>query len=115
MEILLEAAANGETDRCKGVAENVMLGQLAPLGTGSFSLILDETKLKDAVPLADYTAAPNLMASDQMGFSGSGGYSPTYSWTHTASSPSINPGIEDGGAFSPSWSDAGTGSGTAGG
>ena len=114
VEILLEAAANGETDLCRGVAENVMLGQLAPLGTGSFSLILDESKLKDAVPLADYTVS-HLMASDQMGFSGAGGYSPTYSWTHTASSPSINPGIEDGGAFSPSWSDAGTGSGSAGG
>ena len=108
VEILLEAAANGETDRCRGVAENVMLGQLAPLGTGSFSLILDESKLKDAVPLTDYTASI-AMTSDQMGFAGSGGYSPTYSWTHTASSPSINPGIEDGGAFSPAWSDIGTG------
>lgn len=114
VEILLEAAANGETDRCRGVAENVMLGQLAPLGTGSFSLILDETKLKDAVPLADYNAlASNQnMNADQMAFVGAGGYSPTYSWTHSSASPSINPGLSDGGAFSPAWSEVGSGSGS---
>lgn len=111
VEILLEAATNGETDKCRGVAENVMLGQLAPLGTGSFSLILDESKLKDAVPLTDYTISTAI--PDQLGFASSpGGYSPTYSWSHTASSPSINPGFEDGGAFSPAWSDFGSGSGT---
>ena len=30
VEILLEAAACGELDDCRGVSENVMLGQLAP-------------------------------------------------------------------------------------
>ena len=32
-----------------GVSENIMLGQLAPLGTGSFGLMLDEAKLADAI------------------------------------------------------------------
>ena len=40
-EILLEAAAHNETDRLLGVTENVILGQLAPVGTGSFDIVLD--------------------------------------------------------------------------
>ena len=35
VEILMEAASTGEKDDCKGVAENVLLAQLAPLGTGA--------------------------------------------------------------------------------
>jgi len=37
VEILMEAAAIGEKDDCRGVAENVLLAQLAPLGTGTCS------------------------------------------------------------------------------
>ncbi|KAF9923536.1 hypothetical protein KVV02_002857 [Mortierella alpina] len=49
VEILMEAAAVGELDDCKGVAENIMLGQLAPLGTGEFDLMLDEKMLSTVV------------------------------------------------------------------
>ncbi len=106
VEILMEAAATGETDKCKGVAENVMLGQLAPLGTGSFSLVLDESKLKDAVVLPDI----NLAASSMMnkGTEWSSAMSPAYSWTSSGAS---SPLIAAGGAFSPAWSDSGSGSG----
>ena len=38
-----------EKDSMNGVSENIMLGQLAPLGTGSFGLMLDEEKLADAI------------------------------------------------------------------
>lgn len=38
-----------EKDRMKGVSENIILGQLVPLGTGSFDLMLDEAKLADAI------------------------------------------------------------------
>ena len=31
------------------VSENIMLGQLAPIGTGAFSLLLDDEKLEDAI------------------------------------------------------------------
>jgi len=48
VEILLEAAACGELDDCRGVSENVMLGQLAPLGTGEMEIFLDQ-KLLDSV------------------------------------------------------------------
>lgn len=33
----------------KGVSENIMLGQMCPLGTGSFDLLLDATMLEDAL------------------------------------------------------------------
>lgn len=41
VEILLEAAAVGELDDCRGISENVVLGQLAPLGTGDMQIHLD--------------------------------------------------------------------------
>jgi DNA-directed RNA polymerase II subunit RPB1 len=50
-EILLEAATFGERDNLKGVTENIMLGQLAPLGTGCFDLFLNEKMLSNAVAL----------------------------------------------------------------
>lgn len=40
-EILLEASVHSEKDRLLGVTENVIMGQLAPIGTGSFDIILD--------------------------------------------------------------------------
>ncbi|KAI1259931.1 DNA-directed RNA polymerase II subunit RPB1 [Xylariaceae sp. FL1019] len=48
VEILLEAASLGELDDCRGVSENVMLGQLAPMGTGHFHVFLDP-KMLDTV------------------------------------------------------------------
>ncbi|KAF7293439.1 DNA-directed RNA polymerase subunit [Mycena indigotica] len=49
VEILMEAAAVGEKDDCHGIAENVMFGQMAPMGTGAFEVALDIDTLKDAV------------------------------------------------------------------
>jgi DNA-directed RNA polymerase II subunit RPB1 len=45
VEILMDAASGGELDDCRGVSENIMLGQLAPLGTGEFDALLDEKML----------------------------------------------------------------------
>lgn len=45
VEILLDAAASGELDDCRGISENVMLGQLAPLGTGELEVLLDQQML----------------------------------------------------------------------
>ncbi|KAF2268234.1 beta and beta-prime subunits of DNA dependent RNA-polymerase [Lojkania enalia] len=45
VEILLEAAGFGELDDCKGVSENIMLGQMAPMGTGEFDLVMDNAML----------------------------------------------------------------------
>lgn len=45
VEILLEAAGHGELDDCRGVSENIMLGQLAPMGTGEFDIVMDNAML----------------------------------------------------------------------
>lgn len=42
----MEASSHGECDPMKGVSENIMLGQLAPAGTGCFDLLLDAEKCK---------------------------------------------------------------------
>lgn len=49
VEILLEAAAVGELDDCRGISENVMLGQLAPMGTGELDLLLDPKMLETVI------------------------------------------------------------------
>lgn len=42
VEILTESAAYSQRDVIKGVSENIMLGQLAPFGTGMFDVMLNE-------------------------------------------------------------------------
>lgn len=46
VDILMEAASHAEVDPMKGVSENIMLGQLAKIGTGCFDLLLDAEKCK---------------------------------------------------------------------
>ncbi|MBW0472812.1 hypothetical protein O181_012527 [Austropuccinia psidii MF-1] len=62
VEILMDAAALGEKDHCTGVAENVLLGQLAPMGTGSFDVALDLDMLKDVVIDHRLPVAGEMMA-----------------------------------------------------
>jgi DNA-directed RNA polymerase II subunit RPB1 len=62
VDILLEAATFAESDAVTGVTENIMLGQLAPLGTGCFDLLLNEDMLKDAEPIV----AQAMMADDDV-------------------------------------------------
>ncbi|RMZ76078.1 hypothetical protein DV737_g4960, partial [Chaetothyriales sp. CBS 132003] len=45
VEILYDAAANGELDDCTGVTENIILGQPAPVGTGHMDILLDQNML----------------------------------------------------------------------
>ena len=45
VEILYDAAANGELDDCTGVTENIILGQPAPVGTGHMEILLDQNML----------------------------------------------------------------------
>ena len=67
VEILLRAAIYAERDAMKGVSENIMLGQLCPLGTGCFDLMLNEELLMEAMEaekigydVADLSTAPNV-------------------------------------------------------
>jgi DNA-directed RNA polymerase II subunit RPB1 len=61
VEILFEAGAAAELDDCRGVSENVILGQLAPIGTGAFDVMVDDSILKELPSTAvvdEYTEAP---------------------------------------------------------
>ena len=47
VEILYEAAVFAETDFLSGITENIIMGQLAPYGTGCFDLVIDKEVLQD--------------------------------------------------------------------
>lgn len=53
VEILLEASMHAEVDPLSGVTENIIMGQLAPYGTGSFDVMVDTDMLKDASTIDD--------------------------------------------------------------
>ena len=48
-EILLEAAFFGEKDPLSGISENIIFGQLAPYGTGSFDIVVDSKQLENCI------------------------------------------------------------------
>ncbi|KAL7062007.1 hypothetical protein AAHC03_0413 [Spirometra sp. Aus1] len=51
VDILMESASHAEFDPMAGVSENVMLGQLAKIGTGCFDLLLNSGKCQEAQPI----------------------------------------------------------------
>ncbi|RSH86485.1 DNA-directed RNA polymerase II subunit rpb1 [Apiotrichum porosum] len=97
VEILLEAAAVGDVDDCRGVAENVLLGQMAPMGTGAFDVSLDLGMLKDVI-VDHRLPVQNMMLASNMGGMTPGGNMTPYDNL----SPMWNGGGAVGGAaFSP--------------
>jgi DNA-directed RNA polymerase II subunit RPB1 len=67
VEILMDAACFSTADNLRGVSENVMLGQLCPLGTGSFKLVLNEEMLREAIPNPDDNAGDELHSDEENG------------------------------------------------
>ena len=51
VDVLVEAAFHAEVDHLRGVSENIILGQLPPIGTGCFSLMLDAEKCKEGMEI----------------------------------------------------------------
>ena len=120
VDVLIDAATHAEVDLLKGVSENIMVGQLAKMGTGSFSMLLDPDKCKYGIDIP--TNMPGMMAAFGHGpgifFGGEGSPSMTTPgasmtpWAMggqetpaygTAWSPSIGSGMTPGQmAFSPS-------------
>ena len=43
---LINASFSGETDRLDGIIENIIVGQIAPVGTGMVKLGIDMEKMK---------------------------------------------------------------------
>lgn len=41
------ACTFAERDNCTGISENIMLGQMCPVGTGCFDLLLNMVALQD--------------------------------------------------------------------
>lgn len=58
-DVLFNAAVHAEIDPMKGVSENIIMGQLAKIGTGCFDLLLDHQKCLDGIDV------PNMMAGCQ--------------------------------------------------
>lgn len=79
VDVLLDAACNSELDRTKGVSENIMLGQLAPVGTGNVELILDIKKLDHVVPFNLFAGGETPMIQSPGVISTSGDWSSAYS------------------------------------
>jgi DNA-directed RNA polymerase II subunit RPB1 len=105
-DILFRASIYSERDIMAGVSENILMGQLCPVGTGAFSLMLDEDKLADAIEL-DYA----LVEDQGWGFGGVGmtpgrtpGRSPSYNLRMSPSqmaSPAAMSPFNDNIMFSP--------------
>ena len=132
VDVLLDAACHSESDPMKGVSENIMLGQLAKIGTGCFDLILNVDECKKAMPIPVNSRYDSMMPNvdGNMLFStaatpSSGsmtpwnqGATPSYnhggglSWGATPYSGGITPNAasfspsqqSEVGGFSPAWS-----------
>lgn len=116
VDILMEAASHSEIDPMKGVSENIMLGQLAKIGTGCFDLLLDAEKCKYGMEIPT-NVGPGMIPGGGTGmFFGAAG-SPTSAlspqmtpWNQGATpgyasawSPGVGSGMTPGAAgFSPS-------------
>jgi DNA-directed RNA polymerase II subunit RPB1 len=116
VEMLVDAAMYGETDHMRGVSENVMLGQPAPIGTNSFDLVVDTDALTDARPTLPQDTAPMManisgqsygVPSLGIGAGGVGGaptfasHSPMYEALANVASPGSPALIAGGLMFSP--------------
>jgi len=112
VEILFDAAASGELDDCRGVSENIILGQLAPSGTGEFDVFLDQKMLETVGSRAGGLAAgAAAQAGSATNYEGGmtpyldnspiadGGYGNGVDYG-AAFSPMIQAGADDAGGFS---------------
>jgi DNA-directed RNA polymerase II subunit RPB1 len=99
VEVFLQAAMFGMADELTGVTENIMLGQLARVGTGFMDLLLDDKKL--------HLAIEHAMPADTMGMAFGGGMMTPGAFTPRAMTPMMTPSYGSAtpfGAFSPSQS-----------
>ena len=64
VDVLIDAAMHAEVDHLKGVSENIIMGQLAKMGTGAFGMLLDPDKCKHGIEIPT-----NLPGMGAMGMS----------------------------------------------
>lgn len=63
-DMLIKAGIFSEVDKINGVSANIMLGQIAPAGTGDTEILIDEWKLQDASVDQTHVQEELLMAYD---------------------------------------------------
>jgi DNA-directed RNA polymerase II subunit RPB1 len=105
VDVLNDAAMFAEEEVLRGVTENIMMGQLARVGTGDMDLLLDEQKVvRDAVEVV----VDGFEGDKDLGLAGGIGMPTPYASTPFASSPSMNgssvemsPYADAAGGFSP--------------
>ncbi|GJZ71155.1 RNA polymerase II large subunit, partial [Tanacetum coccineum] len=97
VDILVDAAVYAETDYLGGVTENIMLGQLAPLGTGECDLLLNEKMLEQAL---DVQLPSYMEYGPDIGMTP--GHLPVTPFRNGSMSPCCSPHIQ----FSPGGIDA---------
>jgi len=66
VEILMDASIYNEVDHMRAVSENIIFGQLCPIGTGAFDVHMDTQALMDATPLVPESLQKegNLFSTD---------------------------------------------------
>ena len=128
VDVLFRAATYAELDTMTGVSENILVGALCPVGTGSFDLLVDDEAVVNAqevVDLSEYVMADGgvmpwqmtpgrspgamtpgrLMSPTQMLSPVAGGASPFYNNANIQFSPIagglMSPGMQ---TMSPAWS-----------
>jgi DNA-directed RNA polymerase II subunit RPB1 len=98
VDMLNDAAMFAEEEVLKGVTENIMMGQLAKVGTGDMDLKLDENKvMHEAVEVV----VDGFEGDKDLGLAGGIGMPTPYASTPFASSPSMSMTDMGAGAFSP--------------
>jgi DNA-directed RNA polymerase II subunit RPB1 len=98
VDMLMDSAMYAEEDVLVGVTENILLGQLAKVGTGDMELVLDEEKVM--------TGAVDLVAGGGEGGGFIAGLTPSAATPHQATPAGASPG-GDGGGMSP-WGEGGS-------
>ncbi|CAG2171630.1 unnamed protein product, partial [Oppiella nova] len=51
VDVLIDAATHAEVDHLRGVSENIIMGQLAKIGSGAFGMLLDPDKCKQGIEI----------------------------------------------------------------
>jgi DNA-directed RNA polymerase II subunit RPB1 len=98
VDMLNDAAVFAEEEVLKGVTENIMMGQLARVGTGDMDLLLDEQKVvREAIEVV----VDGFEGDKDLGLAGGIGMPTPYASTPFASSPSMSMADMGAGAFSP--------------
>ena len=107
VEILMDAATYSEVDYLRGVSENILVGQIAPLGTGCFDLYLNQTMIsKYAIDNPVYDQQLNITSLYDTGLNNNnsvnpqGGMTPAYNdFDYSYQQGGMTPLVD--GSFSP--------------